>query len=88
MFEETKDRAAVSAYCFDFVADTLLSLTKNLREIHPDIPIIYAGGVMSNKRIGARLAKNENTYFSSPEFSSDNAAGVALLFRRAYLEKV
>jgi N6-L-threonylcarbamoyladenine synthase len=86
MFEETKDRAAVSAYCFDFVADTLLSLTKNLREIYPDIQIIYAGGVMSNKRIGARLAKNDNTYFSSPEFSSDNAAGVALLCRKRFLE--
>ena len=88
LFEETGDRARVSAYCFDFVADTLEALTKNLRRSYPDIPIIYAGGVMSNKRIGARLAKIENTYFSSPEFSSDNAAGVALLCRRAYLEKV
>ena len=88
LFEETGDRARVSAYCFDFVADTLEALTKNLRTAYPDIPIIYAGGVMSNKRIGARLATIENTYFSSPEFSSDNAAGVALLCRRAYLEKV
>ena len=88
VFEESGDRAVTSAYCFDFVADTLTALTENLREIYQDIPIIYAGGVMSNKRIGARLAKIENTYFSSPEFSSDNAAGVALLCRRAYLEKV
>ena len=41
---------------------------------------------MSNKRIGARLAKFENTYFSSPEFSSDNAAGVALLCRLKHAE--
>ena len=87
MYEETGDRATVSAYCFDFVADTLLKLTANLREIHPDVPVIYAGGVMSNKRIGARLAENKNTYFSAPEFSSDNAAGVALLCRKKFLEE-
>lgn len=86
LFEETGDRARVSAYCFDFVADTLCKLTENLRERYPNIPIIYAGGVMSNKRISARLAKFENTYFSSPEFSSDNAAGTALLCRRRFLE--
>ena len=87
MYRETGDKALVSAYCFDFVADTLSKMTKNLREIYADIPIIYAGGVMSNKRIGSRLAKYENTYFSSPEFSSDNAAGVALLCRKSFLAK-
>lgn len=86
LYEETGDRVLTSAYCFDFVADTLARMTENLRERYPRIPIIYAGGVMSNKRIGSRLARFENTYFSSPEFSSDNASGVALLCRRAYLE--
>ena len=85
LFEETGDISRVSAYCFDFVADTLCKLTENLRERYPNIPIIYAGGVMSNKRIGTRLANFENTYFSSPEFSSDNAAGIALLCRKKYL---
>ena len=87
MFEKTGDRAEVSAYCFDFVADTLARMTENLRADYPDIPVIYAGGVMSNRRIKARLSNFENTYFSSPEFSSDNAAGVALLCRERYLKE-
>ena len=87
LYAECGDPARVSAYCFDFVADTLCKLTENLRLAYPNIPIIYAGGVMSNKRIGARLSAFENTFFSAPEFSSDNAAGVALLCRRKYLEK-
>lgn len=86
LYVESGDRSAVSAYCFDFVADTLCALTENLRKSYPNIPIIYAGGVMSNKRIGSRLAKFDNTYFSAPEFSSDNAAGVALLCRKRFLE--
>lgn len=87
MFEKTGDRAEVSAYCFDFVADTLARMTENLRREYPDIPVIYAGGVMSNRRIKTRLSSFENTYFSSPEFSSDNAAGVALLCRERYLKQ-
>lgn len=86
LYEKTEDKAAVSAFCFDFVADTLFRLTENLCEAYGNIPIIYAGGVMSNKRIGARLAAVDNTYFSSPEFSSDNAAGIALLCRKKYMD--
>ena len=85
MYAETNDKAMVSAYCFDFIADTLYRLTDNLRLVYPDIPVIYAGGVMSNGRISARLNEREGVYFAKPEFSSDNAAGVALLCRREYV---
>jgi N6-L-threonylcarbamoyladenine synthase len=77
----------VSAYCFDFIGDTLAKLSENLREKYENIPIIYAGGVMSNGRIKKMLASFDNVYFSAPEFSSDNAAGVALLGRRKYLSE-
>lgn len=87
LYAESSDRGLVSAYCFDFVADTLSSLTENLRCEYPDIPVIYAGGVMSNKRIRAKLEKFDKVFFSEPEFSSDNAAGVALMARRRYLNE-
>lgn len=86
LYEQTGDKAVTSAYCFDFIADTLLKLTQNLREKYGNIPVIYAGGVMSNKRIAARLGELEGTHFSKPEFSSDNAAGISLLCRRKYLQ--
>jgi N6-L-threonylcarbamoyladenine synthase len=55
-----------------------------VRRRYPDIPMVYAGGVMSNRRIQAMLGKRfSNTYFSEPAFSADNAAGIALLCRRA-----
>ena len=87
LYRETSDRAVTSAFCFDFIADTIKKLTVNLREIHPNIPVIYAGGVMSNKRIAKSLSTLGDVYFSEPEFSSDNAAGIALLCRRKYLNK-
>ena len=39
---------------------------------------------MSNKRIAKRLSALGKVYFSEPEFSADNAAGIALLTRREY----
>lgn len=84
MYDETRDRAKVSAFCFDFIADTLSALSVNLRKDYPGIPIVFAGGVMSNKRIARRLSILGNVYFSEPEFSADNAAGIALLTKRRY----
>ena len=86
LYEQTGDRAITSAFCFDFVSDTIKRLTENLRELYPDIPVIYAGGVMSNRRIAAFLRSLGNVYFSEPEFSSDNAAGTALLCRAEFLK--
>ncbi len=85
LYRETEDKAIVSAFCFDFIADTLCRLTENLREEYKDIPVVFAGGVMSNKRIAKRLSALGNTYFSEPEFSADNAAGISLLARESYL---
>ena len=44
-----------------------------------DLPIIYAGGVMSNSYISKYITKKLNGSFAQPQFSSDNAVGVALL---------
>jgi N6-L-threonylcarbamoyladenine synthase len=46
-----------------------------------DLAVVYAGGVMSNRRIRPYLAEavGGRVYFAPPAFSADNAAGVALL---------
>jgi N6-L-threonylcarbamoyladenine synthase len=84
LYEKTDDRALVAAYTLDFIGQTLAELSAEVRRRYPDIPMVYAGGVMSNRRIQAMLGKRfSNTYFSEPAFSADNAAGIALLCRRA-----
>lgn len=84
LYEATGDKALVAAYTLDFIGETLCAISKEVRVRYPDIPMVYAGGVMSNRRIQAMLgARYGQTYFSEPQFSADNAAGVALLCRRA-----
>lgn len=88
LYKETDDKPLVCAYVFDFIGKTLEVITKNLREKYKNTPIVYAGGVMSNMIIQGRLKDSfENVYFASPEFSSDNAAGIALLARERFFSK-
>ncbi len=68
----------IALYALKFVEKTLDVLSENLREQY-SLPILYAGGVMSNKMIKDTLSKRKDTYFAESAFSSDNAAGVALL---------
>jgi N6-L-threonylcarbamoyladenine synthase len=84
LYKETSNKELVAAYVLEFVSRTLIKLTENIRDEYPDLPILYAGGVMSNKYLQEKLSKFNNTYFSKPEFSADNAAGTALLTYRAY----
>lgn len=77
----------VCAYVFEFIAKTLKKLALNAREMHDNLPIIWAGGVMSNSIIRSRLAELGNVYFTEPQYSADNAAGVALICRKKYFSE-
>ena len=80
LYKETNDNNLVSAFVFEFISKTLVKITERLREKYPNHQIIYGGGVMSNSIIKKRLnEKFEDIYFAEPQFSTDNAAGVALL---------
>ncbi|MBE6530182.1 MAG: peptidase M22 [Ruminococcaceae bacterium] len=85
LWTQTGDRALVSAFVLEFLAKTLEKMTKGADERYPGLPIVYAGGVMSNRFLQSRLSKRKETYFANPEFSADNAAGIALLCRRTFL---
>jgi len=87
LWRETGDRAIVSAFVFDFVGKTLSRMTKDLDARFSDYPVVYAGGVMSNRGLQSLLKQRKNTYFAEPSFSADNAAGVALLCRGRYLRE-
>ena len=79
--------AHVSAFTFEFIAKTLYKIALDARTAYGDLPIVWAGGVMSNSIIKGRLAKLNNVYFTEPQYSADNAAGVALICRNRYLSE-
>lgn len=87
LYEKTNDPSEVAAYALDFVTKTLDRLTENLRKEYPGIPVVYAGGVMSCKRMRKTLGARESVYFSEPAYSADNAAGTALMAYNALIGK-
>ena len=82
LWESTKDAAAVSAFVLDFIGRTLALMTDNARERYGDLPVIYAGGVMSSLYI--RRILSSRGAFADPAYSSDNAAGIACLTAEIY----
>ncbi len=83
LYRETENAPLVAAYVLQFISDTLLAMAKYLRGTYGDLPLLFAGGVMSNRIIASQLsaALAHGVYFSTPAFSADNAAGIALLCR-------
>ena len=83
LFEETGDKPLVAAFVLRFIGDTLYAMASHLRRVYGEIPLVFAGGVMSNRIIAAALRERlgDGVYFAEPAFSADNAAGVALLCR-------
>lgn len=87
LWKETGAPETVSAFVFSFLGETLAKMTEAIDRRFGEIPIVYAGGVMSNRILQARLGSRNNTYFAEPQFSADNAAGIALLCRKAFLRE-
>ncbi len=83
LWEETGDVPLVSAYTLEFCARTLKKLTAYADTVAKGLPIVYGGGVMSNRYLQKVLGARPNTYFAEPSFSADNGAGIALLCRRS-----
>ena len=69
----------VAKFCLESVCAIVETMIKNNLEQYPGLPLIFSGGVMSNSLIRARVTKKFGGSFAEPEFSSDNAAGIAVL---------
>lgn len=69
----------IARFCLDFLSETILAMTECAIKKHGNLPIIFAGGVMSDKLIRDRIiSQYPNAYFARPEFSCDNATGIAI----------
>ena len=92
LWAETSDAPLVAAWVLTAVGKTLRLMTdqiqESLRSCRPaPLPVLYAGGVMSNRFIRPLLTAGAawECRFSEPAFSADNAAGIALLCAEAAL---
>ena len=74
----------VAKFCLESVCAIVETMIRHNLEQYPGLPLIYSGGVMSNSLIRARVTEKFGGSFAAPEFSSDNAAGIAVLTAKAH----
>ena len=85
LYGEGGSSSAVAAFVFDFILRTLLAMGEDMEKRYGRTRVLFAGGVMSNRLMRQALSRRFDAYYAEPEFSADNAAGIALLCRDAYL---
>ena len=80
-YESCKDAAETAAYALRCVCNAVISATKNAQKVYPGMPVVFSGGVASNSML-RDLAAPLEPIFSQPQYSTDNAMGVAVLAYR------
>ena len=81
---EGRSKPYIAAFCLEYIRKALSMMTDALLEKYGRLPLVYAGGVMSNTIIKNSFTEKYNAVFAEPKFSSDNAAGIAYLCYRNY----
>lgn len=78
----------IARFTLDFIAVSITTCVEKLLAEYGDMMVVFAGGVMSNSIIRRRIEERFKCAFAEPAFSSDNAAGIALLGAISYLRGV
>ena len=80
--EKHGDPAETAAFALRCVAGAVYKATENALKEYPGLPVVFSGGVASNSML-RRLTVQFDPIFSQPQYSTDNAMGVAVLAARA-----
>ena len=77
-FEQQSDEK-IARFCVEYIGATIEQMCGELLKSFGHLPVVFAGGVMSNSIIKKRLKARFNAIFGEPAFSSDNAVGISVL---------
>ena len=82
MIESGEEPADVCRFTLETLAFVLSRTTEWARKTYGDLPVLCSGGVASNRLIRSRM-EAMGAVFAPPQYSTDNALGVAILAHRA-----
>jgi N6-L-threonylcarbamoyladenine synthase len=84
-FEKSNSKSETAAYALRCICYAVSTATQNAMKLYPGLPVVFSGGVASNAML-RQVMSPCNPIFSDPQYSRDNAMGVAVLTYR-YLER-
>ena len=88
LIKKGAEKSYIAAFVLKHVCAVIEKLTENALKTYGDLPIIYAGGVMSNTYLKTKLSQRFGGMFADPEYSCDNAAGIARLTELTFEGKI
>ena len=80
-FEQGNTMADTAAFALRCVSGAVYKATEQALEQFPGLEVLFSGGVASNSMLRERLAPLDPV-FAQPQYSTDNAMGVAVLAQR------
>ena len=84
MLKNQTPHSVIAAFVLSSIEKTLSLLTKEALARYGNMPVLFSGGVSSNRYLQRELSKKFGAFFAEPQFSADNAAGIALLCQERY----
>lgn len=78
LFDGGAPHEYIAAYCLRSVEEAVYGVVKAVFSEYGELPVVFAGGVMSDRLIAQSLGSKLDCSFASPEFSCDNAVGTAV----------
>ena len=85
LYEESLDISKTAAFVFEYLGNSIVKMCEGLLEKYGEMPFVFAGGVMCNSIIKAKLKEKFEAYFAEPMMSADNAVGIVELTRQRLL---
>lgn len=76
-----QDSAETAGYVLRCVAAAVFKATENALRAYPGLEVVFSGGVASNSMLRTEMASLKPV-FAAPQYSTDNAMGVAVLAHR------
>jgi len=83
LFNAGASPADIARWCLESIAAAMEVICARAAQSHGDLPIVFTGGVCCSEVLRRRIRPRfPGALFAAPEFSSDNAAGAAILAGR------
>ena len=79
MFDSSERPEDIAKFTIQSICDAILLMAQSLVLQYGNLPLVFSGGVSSNSLLREVICRKYNALFAGPEFSTDNAVGIAYL---------
>ena len=77
------ENADIARFTLNTITSAIVRTTQKAWEEYPGLPVLCSGGVASNSLLRREMTAACGAVFAEPEYSTDNAMGIAILANRA-----